>query len=128
MIWIGLQILDICQPNETRIEPNEGVYTSVMSACESGAQWKRAILLLYNRKKENDASADLYSATLSACAKAGQWEQVLFLFDRMEEERTDPPDAKSYNAALSACDLGLRTRAGSFRHYAEEEYRHGLIV
>ena len=55
-------------------------YSAVISACEKGEQWEKALALLREiPKKRPNPEVITCSAVISACEKGEQWEKALAL-------------------------------------------------
>ena len=74
----GLGCLAVMQ--QTTVLPNVISYDAVISACEKGKQWQRALGLLAVMQHAQCHC----SAAISACGKGQQWQQVLGLLAFMQ--------------------------------------------
>ena len=63
---------------------SEVIYNSLISACEKGEQWQRA-LAFFDEMKLACVVRDTisYNATISACGNGGQWQRALSLLSEM---------------------------------------------
>eukprot|EP00397_Hematodinium_sp_SG-2012_P056480 GEMP01069724.1.p1 GENE.GEMP01069724.1~~GEMP01069724.1.p1 ORF type:complete len:310 (+),score=62.08 GEMP01069724.1:56-931(+) len=86
--------------------PSVVSYNAVMSACEKGAQWERALSLFHHMitAKGIHPTVISYNAVISACAKGAQWTLALALLRTMRHTHKLKPNDISYNAAVSACE------------------------
>jgi pentatricopeptide repeat protein len=89
-------------------EPNVFHYSCVISACEKGRQWKKALALLEEVKERKGIEPDvkMYNPAISACEKGGQWEKALALLEEVKEREGIEPTVYTYSAAISACEKG----------------------
>ncbi|CAJ1347817.1 unnamed protein product, partial [Effrenium voratum] len=114
------------------LQPDLITYSSLISACEKGLVWRRALAIFSELSWGEDPGTGkreavnrgikpdlvLCNAVVSACEKGQQWEKALWLV--MTLRKLGPsPDAVSYSAAISACSksawpwaLWLFTHAG----------------
>ncbi|CAJ1420432.1 unnamed protein product [Effrenium voratum] len=110
------------------LQPDLITYSSLISACEKGLVWRRALAIFSELSWGEDPGTGkregikpdlvLCNAVISACEKGQQWEKALWLV--MTLRKLGPsPDAVSYSAAISACSksawpwaLWLFTHAG----------------
>ena len=91
---------------EEKVVPDDVVYNAIISACEKGGRWQRA-LALFQTMPEQRLVPDVvgYGAIISACEKGGQWQRALALFQTMPEERV-VPNVVIYGAIISAFEKG----------------------
>ena len=90
----------------------------MISALEKSSQWQRALLFLaaaehadvitFNAAGHRNGRCWGLEATMSACDKGEQWQHAMELLQLMDL-KTLEPDLISYNSAISACALTLRT-------------------
>ncbi|CAE7500055.1 unnamed protein product, partial [Symbiodinium necroappetens] len=81
-------------------------YSSVITACERGGQWQRALLLFHQMKVEGvEANVVTYNTAMTACERGSHWPGSLELFDEMEEHKL-LPTVVSFGAAINACGQG----------------------
>ncbi|CAE7279211.1 MRL1 [Symbiodinium sp. CCMP2592] len=88
--------------HEARKPPDAVACSAVISACEKGRQWERALALLFAPKMRPNVPA--FNAAISACAEASRWPKALALFGSMEAELLQP-DVISFNTAIFACQM-----------------------
>eukprot|EP00434_Breviolum_minutum_P009870 symbB.v1.2.008696.t1/scaffold543.1/size336731/9 len=87
---------------EGRVVPNVVTYGAIISACEKGGQWQRALALFQTMLEEKVVpNVVIYGAIISACEKGGQWQRALALFQTMPEEKV-VPNVVIYGAIISA--------------------------
>lgn len=56
------------------LAPNAIIYSTVISACERGDQWQRAVSLLRAMRADGILPVTVtYNTVISACGKNGQW-------------------------------------------------------
>ena len=85
------------------ISPASG-YNAVISCCEKGLQWQRALdFLAQMRCQEVAASVITYNAVISACGRCQEWQWALQIFDDMKMLRMRR-NVITYNAMLSSCE------------------------
>ncbi|KAK3262832.1 hypothetical protein CYMTET_28338, partial [Cymbomonas tetramitiformis] len=88
------------------VEPNVITYNSLISACEKGGQWEKALEVFAGMKKAGvEPNVITYSSLISACEKGGQWEKALEVFAGMKKAGVEP-DVITYNSLISACEKG----------------------
>ena len=76
---------------EVKLEPDVISYSAVISACEKGEQWQRALSLLSEMRGVKLAPNVIsYSAGISACEKGEQWQRALALLSEMWEVKLKP--------------------------------------
>ncbi|CAE7225586.1 Rf1 [Symbiodinium microadriaticum] len=81
-------------------------YSSVITACERGGQWQRALLLFHQMKVEGvEANVVTYNTAMTACERGSHWPGSLELFEEMEEHKL-LPTVVSFGAAINACGQG----------------------
>ncbi|CAE7694879.1 unnamed protein product [Symbiodinium sp. CCMP2592] len=81
-------------------------YSSVITACERGGQWQRALLLFHQMKVEGvEANVVTYNTAMTACERGSHWPGSLELFAEMEEHKL-LPTVVSFGAAINACGQG----------------------
>eukprot|EP00854_Cymbomonas_tetramitiformis_P034631 gene34631-biopygen34656 len=81
-------------------------YSTLISACEKGAQCDHALRLLgHMRAQQISPDTFTYNCIISVCAKVMRWEEALEQFDEMVAEGIQG-DLHTYNAALNACEKG----------------------
>ncbi|CAL1172598.1 unnamed protein product [Cladocopium goreaui] len=85
------------------LEPNSISYNALITCCEKGRQWHRALVLL--SAMGDNADVFSFSAAISACEKCGHWQIALQLFENMATARVTA-DEIGFNAAISACEKG----------------------
>ena len=79
-------------------------YNAVISCCEKGLQWQRALdFLAQMRCQEVAASVITYNAVISACGRCQEWQWALQIFDDMKMLRMRR-NVITYNAMLSSCE------------------------
>ena len=74
---------------EEGLAPDIQTYSSVISACEAGGQWQRALGIL--RLMTSDDSIEnpnkyCYNAAIAACEKGGAWLEAVELYERMRDQ------------------------------------------
>ncbi|CAK0869134.1 unnamed protein product [Prorocentrum cordatum] len=78
---------------EVDLQPTVISYSAGISACEKGAQWQRALLVLSEMcEAELERNVISYNAGISACEKGEQWQPALSLLREMWETRLEPTD------------------------------------
>ena len=93
-------VFDMAEKQE---ECNVITYNAGISACERGAQWQLALVLLdrLNMKRLQPTLPSLNAAT-SACEKSGEWQAAMSLLSQMCGWHLQA-DLITFNAVLSAC-------------------------
>ena len=91
---------------EAGLTPNTVSFNVLISACERGGEWERA-LDCYDSLKLAGLSPDLitFNTLISVCAKGGQWAAAEECFKRMLQEGLAPKTI-TFNALISACEKG----------------------
>ena len=83
-------------------------YNAVISCCEKGLQWQRALdFLVQMRRQEVESSVITYNAVISACGRCQEWQWALQIFDDMKMSRMRR-NVITYNAMLSSCERNWR--------------------
>jgi pentatricopeptide repeat domain-containing protein 1 len=79
------------------------VFNTAIHACAGGGDWRHALELLEEMKKEG-LSPDYhsYTAAMLACQRAGEWQTVLSLLQRMEALGF-PITTEAYGVVMAAC-------------------------
>jgi len=90
---------------EEGLAPDIQTYSSVISACEAGGQWQRALGIL--RLMTSDDSIEnpnkyCYNAAIAACEKGGAWLEAVELYERMRDQVE--PNFITMNSLLIALD------------------------
>eukprot|EP00438_Fugacium_kawagutii_P027924 Skav211052 [mRNA] locus=scaffold6454:90203:90478:- [translate_table: standard] len=69
---------------EARTLPNAFTYSSAITSCEQGSQWRMALLFFdAMRRMSVKADAITFGVAASACAKTVQWQHALALLQTM---------------------------------------------
>jgi pentatricopeptide repeat domain-containing protein 1 len=90
------------------VQPDVITYSALISACEKGAQWQRAMEVFKEMKTAGVKPDDItYSALISACEKGAQWQRAMEVFKEMKAAGVKP-DAITYSALISACEKGAQ--------------------
>ena len=71
---------------QEELESNVVTYSSAISACDKGGQWRRSVHLLAELL-EVDLQPNVITCTsvVSSCGKSEQWKQALYTFKDMQE-------------------------------------------
>eukprot|EP00439_Symbiodinium_sp_Y106_P073702 s287_g13.t4 len=95
--------MSLLQRPELAAQPTEIAWNAAITACETGGEWQRAVLLL-SQMRPARVSPDIvsFNATLSACKKGSDWQLALGLLRRMAAQRLQP-DMVTFGAAIAAC-------------------------
>eukprot|EP00746_Dinoflagellata_sp_MGD_P093185 gnl/MRDRNA2_/MRDRNA2_36859_c0_seq1.p1 gnl/MRDRNA2_/MRDRNA2_36859_c0~~gnl/MRDRNA2_/MRDRNA2_36859_c0_seq1.p1 ORF type:complete len:101 (+),score=10.90 gnl/MRDRNA2_/MRDRNA2_36859_c0_seq1:452-754(+) len=79
----------------------------VISACERGAQWQKALTILQAAVAEKILlDAVSYGVSICACRTGTHWDFALELLDKCKAAST--PQTITYSASISACEKGGR--------------------
>jgi len=84
--------------------PDLATYRALLTACEKGGQWERAVALFADMVVEERGlrpDAECYAALISACGRGGQWQRASLFFEDMQR-RGIRPTLATYNALISA--------------------------
>ena len=74
------------------MKPNVITYSAVISACEKGGQWEKALEVFASMDSNGVSPNDItYCAVISACEKGRQWEKALEIFASMENVSSSSP-------------------------------------
>ncbi|CAJ1363337.1 unnamed protein product, partial [Effrenium voratum] len=74
-------------------------YNVIISACEKGGQWQKALQLFQSMATPDACS---YSAAISSCEESRHWQKALDLFGAMMQLARIQPDLVSYICLLDA--------------------------
>jgi pentatricopeptide repeat domain-containing protein 1 len=78
------------------VQPTVITYSAVISACEKGAQWQRAVEVFEEMETARVKPDDItYNALISACEKGAQWERAVEVFEEMKAAGVQPTDYTS---------------------------------
>ncbi|OLP84937.1 Pentatricopeptide repeat-containing protein, chloroplastic [Symbiodinium microadriaticum] len=95
--------MSLLQRPELAAQPTEIAWNAAITACETGGEWQRAVLLLSQMQLARVSPGIVsFNATLSACKKGSDWQLALGLLRRMAAERLQP-DMVTFGAAIAAC-------------------------
>lgn len=98
---------------EDGLTPDIQTFSSVISACEAGGQWQRALNVLQSMMDADQVEAfkdspfNLYcfNAAISACGSGGAWVEALDLYERMlEQGGSIQPNFVTLNSLIVALD------------------------
>ena len=73
--WQGALSL-LAQMLAGRVTPDVTSYNALISACEKGGEWQRALHLFQLCRSELQPNLVSYNAMISACQKGWQWQQA----------------------------------------------------
>ena len=94
------------------MQPTDYTSNALISACEKGAQWERAVEVFEEMKVARvQPDVMLYSALMSACEKGAQWERAMAVFEEMKAARVQPT-VQTYNPVINVLWRGGQRRTG----------------
>ena len=92
------------------MQPTDYTSNALISACEKGAQWERAVEVFEEMKVARvQPDVMLYSALMSACEKGAQWERAMAVFEEMKAARVQPT-VQTYNPVINVLWRGGQRR------------------
>jgi len=104
-LWqLALRMInEMCERNLT---PSTLDFTSAISACHRGREWK-PVLVLVKQMRAAGVHLDLqvYNAALWAFRRGDQWRLALDLFGWMRRSTTITPDVVTYNSVIHTCTV-----------------------
>eukprot|EP00435_Cladocopium_sp_Y103_P035249 s474_g9.t1 len=86
-----------------QLRPTLVTYGALITCCEKGRQWQKALGLLQTLKRQRSTDVISYSACISACEKARRSHVALELLEEMRAAKLRA-DGISCNAVLSSCE------------------------
>jgi pentatricopeptide repeat protein len=94
---------------QAKMQPTTVTFNVLISACERGAEWKRALNCYDMLKAIPGLRPDsiTFNSLISVCEKGGQWAAAEECFKRMREEGLVPTTV-TYNALISCCEKAGR--------------------
>eukprot|EP00927_Polykrikos_kofoidii_P031074 TRINITY_DN26736_c0_g1_i1.p1 TRINITY_DN26736_c0_g1~~TRINITY_DN26736_c0_g1_i1.p1 ORF type:complete len:516 (-),score=84.66 TRINITY_DN26736_c0_g1_i1:41-1363(-) len=93
---------------ERRVEPTLCSFNAVISACDKGHFWEKALCLLLSAgKQECGPDVITFNASIGACSRGRQWERALELLLLMMDLRVCPT-VTSFNTCMIAWEEGER--------------------
>jgi pentatricopeptide repeat domain-containing protein 1 len=96
--------------NAAGVQPTVITYSALISACEKGAQWQRAVEVFEEMKAAGvQPTVITYSALISACEKGGQWERAVAVFEEMKAAGVQP-DVITFNPLINVLWRGGQRR------------------
>eukprot|EP00891_Asterochloris_glomerata_P006084 jgi/Astpho2/6084/Aster-04031 len=85
-------------------------YSSLISACEKAGEWRLALQLLEEMRREGcNPNVISYNSLITACAQGAQWERAAELFQQMQQQHC-MPDVVTYTALIGAYEKGHQWR------------------
>jgi len=101
----ALQIFD--RMKKRGVEPTVITYSALISALEKCGQWKLAMDVLEEMKRDFGTNVIAYSAAIAALSKGQQWEMALNLFRELQGTGASP-SVVTYNTTMTALEKGLQ--------------------
>ncbi|KAK3249083.1 hypothetical protein CYMTET_41480 [Cymbomonas tetramitiformis] len=109
------------------VEPNVITYSSLISACEKGGQWEKALEVFAGMKKAGvEPNVITYSSLISACEKGEQWEKLtrrcFFSMKAEVEAQRDHP------LTIDACEEGRAVGEGGVHVLQSAVHPYGKMT